>query len=197
MSDNMYDINIDALLGIDTHPLTHVTQPGTAQVDATDETLEGDGLLAAWDFGDPQQIHPDPSQVPGSAHTEGFDWYGTAHEAQFGWNTDTGTYGAQATLDQFSAPGTQYEGFAFDYTAVGANDMTLFDNTNTFTTGTNPGVFHYESDLPVSSVGPAFSANNNSNTLGTSTSPLIGQGQSFDESALLLPHAGFDATADQ
>ncbi|KAK8025483.1 hypothetical protein PG990_003306 [Apiospora arundinis] len=184
MSDNMYDIDIDALLGIDTYPFTHVTHPGTAQVDATDETLEIDGSLSALVFGDPQQIHPDPSQVPGSAYTEGFDWYGTAHEAQFGWNTDTGTYGAQATLDQFSAPGTQYEGFAFDY-------------TNTFTTGTNPGVFHYESGLPVSSIGPAFSANNNSNTLGSIIGPHIGQGQSFDESALLLPHAGFDATADQ
>ncbi|KAK6844944.1 hypothetical protein PG995_015054 [Apiospora arundinis] len=197
MSGNPYNIDLDALFDLGAVPVTHLTEPDAAQVNAANEPFEVDGSLSAWVFGDPQEIHPDPSQVPVSAYTEGFGWYETAHEAQFGWNTDTGTYGAQAALGQFSAPGTQYEGFDFGSTVFGANDMKLFNNTNTFTTGTNPGVFHYEPGLPVSSVEPAFSANNNSNTLGTSTSPFIGQGQSFDESALLLPHAGFDATADQ
>ncbi|KAK8862604.1 hypothetical protein PGQ11_008839 [Apiospora arundinis] len=197
MSGNLYNIDLDALFDLGADPVTHLTEPDAAQVNAANGPVEVDGSLSAWVFGGPQEIHPDSSQVPGSAYTEGFGWYGTAHEAQFGWNTDTGTYGTQPALGQFSATGTQYEGFDFGSTVLGVNDMTLFDNTNTFNTGTNPGVFHYESGLPMSSVGPAFSANNNSNTLGTITSPLIGQGQSFDESALLLPHAGFDATADQ
>ncbi|KAK6825356.1 hypothetical protein PG987_012850 [Apiospora arundinis] len=176
MSGNLYNIDLDALFDLGADPVTHLTEPDAAQVNAADEHLKVDGSLSPWVSGDPHEIHPDPSQAPGSTYTEGFDWYRAAHEAQFGWNTNTGTYGTQSALGQSSALNSQYEGFDYGSTLFGANDTTLFDSINTFTIGTNPGVFHYEPGLPVSSVGSAFSTNNNRNTFGTITSPLIGQG---------------------
>ncbi|KAK8130384.1 hypothetical protein PG999_002764 [Apiospora kogelbergensis] len=195
MSDYLHNLDFDAVLEIDNHPIAHVPYPATGQANATDGPLEVDGLISPWVFADPL-IQPASSQVPNGNHTEGFDSYGTANMAQSAWNTNTGICGSQPVLNQFAAPITQYEGFDFGNLVfdADADGMMPSSNINSSAAGGDLGMPwpNYESPLPANSIWPSFTPDN---TLDTTTI-FVGQEQTLDES-LLQSHAGFNATADQ
>ncbi|KAK8133771.1 hypothetical protein PG984_005783 [Apiospora sp. TS-2023a] len=195
MSGGMYNFNFNALNGINAHPVTQVTQPDYEQVNAADEPFVSAGPLPDWLYTGTQWTYAGPSQVA-STHTGAFDSFGTgvnSIEAPFGLNPDTANYQALPGITQFTAPGsTQYGGLGFDGTIASANRIAFANNTDPFITGT-------DFEVPYAPSLPALGAGTGCSTAFDTTPALaIAEEQRTpDESALLQPDAGFDATADQ
>ncbi|KAK8006239.1 hypothetical protein PG991_012536 [Apiospora marii] len=196
MSDGTYNFDFDVLLDLNAHPVTQVTRPDNA----ADDPLVSAGSIPDWLYTGIQWPDAGPSQVT-STHAGGFETFGTGVnliEAPFSLNPFPATYQALSGVNQFAVPGsTQNEVFNFDDfdgTIASANLLTFPCNANSFATGIDLGV-PYELSLPAIGAGTSFGFGT---TIGTTPAPFIAKEQTTpDESALLQPDAGFDATADR
>ncbi|KAK7977364.1 hypothetical protein PG988_004854 [Apiospora saccharicola] len=195
MSGGMYNFDFDALIDLDAHPITQVTQPDYEQVNAADEPPVFTGPPPDWFYTGTQWTCAGPSQVA-STLTGGFDSFGTgvnSIEAPFVLNPYTPAYPVQPVFNQFAVPvSTQYGGLDFDGTIDSANRIAFPNNTNTFVTGTDFEV-PYEPSLPAIGAGTGCST-----AFDTTPALSIAEEQMTpDEFALMQPNAGFDATADR
>ncbi|KAK7921298.1 hypothetical protein PG985_009320 [Apiospora marii] len=196
MSGGMCNFDFDALLDLNAHPVTQVTQPDNA----ADDPLVSAGVLPDWLYTETQWPHAGPSQVA-STDTGGFDSFEIgvdSIEAPFGLNPYPATYQALPGVNQSAVPdSTQNEVFNFDDfdgTIASANLLTFPCNANPLVTGIDLGA-PYELSLPANSIGTGFST---AFDIVTTPAPFIAQEQKApDHSALLQPDAGFDATADR